>query len=118
MPITVIVSAELAATHCWPNAPADVAFLRHPHRHLFKVRVGVSEVHDFVEDGRETEFILFKARLVACLGTIGNAGTAGVRDIGTMSCENLAMELLSKLGDNVSFVEVLEDGENGIRLDV
>lgn len=97
--------------HKWPEA--DVEFLRHPHRHLFRVRVE-AEVTD---DNRQVEFIRMKgiARHAFCRLSLSSDFDL-VCDFGSMSCEMLAKRLMLNLADSfptVVSVEVSEDGENG-----
>lgn len=47
--------------HRWPDAPPDVAFLRFPHRHMFKFEVELRVWHC----DRDIEFILLKRELQA-----------------------------------------------------
>ncbi len=92
--------------HCYPDAPDDVAFLRHPHRHLFQFKVWIEVFHN----DRDIEFIQFKRRLEALYDT----GTLNLRD---KSCEMIADELHGWLNQDypnrAMAIEVSEDGENG-----
>jgi len=104
----IFVTTSFPALHYWSEAPDEVAFLRQPHRHLFKVRAELTVTHD----DRELEFILIKRRLDAWLMSGYPGGEAM-----PASCESIAEEIAKFLGrlypDRVHSVEVSEDGENG-----
>lgn len=95
--------------HRWPEAPDDVAFLRHRHRHQFSTRVEVRVEHD----DRDVEFI----RLKRCVSAFIEARFAGDND--AASCEHMARRIAAHLdakGYSVARVVVSEDGENGADL--
>lgn len=107
----VWVRFQVEGIHRYPAAAedpklADVAFLAHPHRHIFHF-----EVHVSVEgNDREIEFILLKRY---CQSLYGD----GTLQANNKSCEMLAEDLIAKLqqkypGRNYT-VFVSEDGENG-----
>ena len=96
------VTLTYEALHFWANADSlpKVAFLKHPHRHLFEItlRKRVSE------NDRQIEFILFKREVLDYLARYEH-------DFGGQSCEMIAEELLTHF--DCSLVKVMEDGENG-----
>lgn len=94
---------QFPALHCWPGAQAPVEFLRHPHRHMFKIKCTAPVDHN----DRDIEFLTIKAQMQKFC----DERYAG-RDLGRMSCEDIATELLEQFED-VRVVEVSEDGENG-----
>ncbi len=101
------ITFALHGIHRYPDAPEEVAYLRDPHRHLFKFKVTISVFHD----DREVEFHMLQNW---CKGLYGS----GVLSMDYKSCEMLARELLLKLfekyGPARSYeVEVSEDGECG-----
>lgn len=102
MNVRVFATTSFEGFHCWPDAPAEVAFLRTMHRHRFHVRV---EVAVNMLD-REVEFILLQRKVCNLIGF-----TLEQTDVGTWSCERWATFLLDRLG--AARVEVNEDGENG-----
>ena len=54
---SIWINTEFNATHCWPECPIDeVEYLRHEHRHTFKVKVQLEVIHN----DRDVEFIVFK----------------------------------------------------------
>jgi hypothetical protein len=100
------VTFALPGIHRYPNAPDDVAYLRDPHRHLFKFRVTVNVLHN----DREIEFHQF-------LNFCTSQYATGTLQLNYKSCEMLAEELITVLSEkykNRLFeVEVSEDGECG-----
>ena len=85
-----------------------MAFLAHPHRHIFHFRVEVSVDHD----NRDIEFIQLKRKLVKFVDLNG---------MDYKSCEMLAREIASFVYDEYSpdalLVSVAEDNENGAILE-
>lgn len=106
----VVITFQLEGFHSWPRAPyvfPDVAFLADRHRHMFHFKL-VKQVH---HDDRDVEFIRWKREVVQWLQhQYGEFGKAPLQ-FGTMSCEQIAKELLQKY--DCTSVEVWEDGENG-----
>jgi hypothetical protein len=106
---TIFVTFQHEGIHRYPDAPAGVEFLKHPHRHIFHFKATVSVEHN----DRDIEFILFKRELESLYAN-------GAMEIDHKSCEMLAEELINYIvkaypGRQVS-VEVSEDGENGATL--
>ncbi len=98
----VAVRMDFEALHCWPTCPfEDVSFLKTIHRHRFFVVLKKEIVGD-----REVEFIQLQRKVKEFI-TENYEG----KDLGSMSCEKIAEELLDKF--EASFVSVLEDNENG-----
>lgn len=105
----IIVRTQFEGIHCYPAAPEEVAFLRHPHRHMFHVEVEIEVFHD----DRELEFIMVKRDLDKFLQSI--------KAVLTASCEMIACKIQSYIkeqypsGSHSRFVnvKVFEDGENG-----
>lgn len=88
-----------------PNL-ADVSFLGHPHRHMFKFKVWIEVFHD----DRDLEFIQFKRWLEAMYGD-------GTLELDFKSCEMISDALYEQIttkypGRHIT-IEVSEDGENG-----
>lgn len=103
----ITVRFKREALHYWADAPAEVAFLRHPHRHEFLVEVSIRVNHD----ERELEFFLFRQECEQ-LCTIPN----GLSEPAVpKSCETFAKELLTALLQyyrRPMTITVSEDGEN------
>ena len=103
------VSFQKEGIHCYPEAAtnpdlADVAFLAHPHRHMFHFKVRMTVKHD----NRDVEFIQLKRALENHVDT---------NDLNNKSCEMMAQNIINYLMDNYKYrefvVSVFEDGENG-----
>lgn len=106
---TIFVTFQKEGIHRYPDAPAGVEFLQHPHRHIFHFRVTVDVFHN----DRDIEFILFKRELESLY-------SAQTLQVDFKSCEMLAEDLIDYIskkypGRKIS-VEVSEDGENGATL--
>ncbi len=103
----IFVTFQKEGIHCYPDAPAGVEFLKHPHRHMFHFRVDIEVWHD----DRDIEFILFKRELEALYGE------SGTMDLNHKSCEMTADNLAEYIQDAYPGrdlkIEVSEDGENG-----
>lgn len=102
----IIVKTQFEGFHNWPDAPQQVAFLRHPHRHVFYVEAVIP-----IESDRQLEFFMVKDQLDDFIGY--EFGT----DLGSTSCETMA-ELIGEFARKtyeVSYVsvKVSEDNENG-----
>lgn len=104
--ITVKFSRE--AVHYWAGAALfpEVAFLQHPHRHVFHVSVQIEVQHD----DREIEFFLFRRECEGLCTIPRNWSPVA------SSCEKFARELAEQVivrypGRRVS-VSVSEDNEN------
>ena len=100
------VTFQRKGIHAYPSAPADVQYLSHPHRHLFKFKVTVSVLHE----DREVEFHQF-------LNWLESLYDSSVLVLCSKSCEMLAEELLllieEKYPNRFVEVEVSEDSECG-----
>lgn len=106
----VIVRTRFEGTHCWPQAPLEVSYLRFQHRHEFHVELKIEVRHD----DRELEFILLKKDLRLFLGSGFNKETD--------SCEAMAKSIIewakSKYGLGRFYsCAVFEDGENGAQVE-
>ena len=104
---TVWVTLQVEGIHCWPRCPfEEVAFLRHPHRHMFHIKAWKAVHHD----DRDVEFIMFKREIEQWIyDTYG--GEYGACNFEDMSCEAIAKVLMDHFG--LEKCEVSEDGENG-----
>lgn len=99
---TLHVVTKFEAFHRWVDAPADVAFLRSYHRHVFNVRVYIPVTHD----NRQVEFFQFRRKVDVYITT-----TLAGREF-ELSCEQIAKMILETFPEAVA-VEVKEDDENG-----
>ena len=100
------VTFQKEGIHCYPDAPAGVEFLKHPHRHMFHFKVQIEVFHD----DRDIEFILFKRELEGLY-------TNGTLQLDYRSCEMMADDLADYIKVNYPgrhlVITVSEDGENG-----
>ncbi len=104
----VYAQVQIEGIHFWQDAPMDVYYLRSPHRHIFHIKAAVQVNHD----NREVEFIMLGHAIEAWLKiSFGKTRKDGALDLGQMSCEQLAQNLLDDFG--LYSCEVSEDGENG-----
>lgn len=103
---TIFIKTDFEGIHCYPNAPEEVAFLRHPHRHRFHVRIDLEVTHS----DRDVEFIMFRREIDAMIAE-------RITDMQHRSCEMICEILLeyvtTKYTQRDCTVEVSEDGENG-----
>ena len=108
------VKLRFEGVHHYPNAPHEVSFLRHPHRHLFYVEVSVEQFHD----ERDVEYIILKRWLRG--EVIAPNLSRWNSDENTDSCETMARHILRKLIERFPnrdiSVKVSEDEENGATL--
>lgn len=122
---TIYVKTQFTGFHCWPAAPAEVAFLRNLHRHVFHVEVHLKVVHD----DRDVEFFMFKEDLDRI---IKQELLPSLVINPHQSCEMLAKSLYEKLQTYAYLTEnprypyfglttkiiVSEDGENGAVIEI
>ena len=106
---TIWVTWDREGMHRYPAAPEEVAFLRHPHRHIFKFRAEIEVFHD----DRDIEFFIMKKDLQE------NVWPLQV-EFDYKSCEMLAKDVVTYLttkypGRSIT-VDCSEDGENGATL--
>lgn len=106
-----VVTTSFEGFHRYPNAPDQVSFLRHRHRHVFHVTVWVEQFHT----DRDIEYLTLKSWLNETLSRTHWPESA--------SCEFMAETLGREIVMwNESYdasnkrdvkVQVMEDGENG-----
>lgn len=110
------VKTEFRGIHCWPECPYDdVSFLRHPHRHTFKVEVKVEVDHC----DRDIEFFRLQHDVDKAINTAFGQDYKEIEpiELGRKSCEDIAEAIGEVLytqsiydhGDMV--ISVSEDGE-------
>lgn len=100
-----IVYGEFEAIHYWQNAPESESYLRNEHRHLFKVRVRIDQLHG----DRDIEYYNFKKWL--------NEKFREMKKPVTFSCEQYCVQISNTIStrypDRYLIVEVTEDGFEG-----
>lgn len=117
MQTIIFCKTQFEGMHCYPKAPREVAFLKVPHRHMFGIEVGL----EVFNDDREVEFIMLKRNVEVFLNKhFDRCYTGMCADLGTMSCEQIAKEIIGYLEEcycketkRTITVTVDEDGENG-----
>lgn len=111
MKTTVIINIEIEGFHNYPEAPLQVEFLKYPHRHLFSVKAG----YKVKDDNREKEIFIQQEYIKEYI----NEAFGVPAQFGAMSCEMIAKEIL-EYGeiDGLIWVEVLEDGKGGARVEL
>ena len=104
MRTSIVVSLRVEGIHCWPDCDiAEVSFLRDPHRHVFHIKAKKPVTHA----DRDIEIIMLKREIQTFLShTFGPTC-----NFESMSCEHIAQKLVRVF--ELSYCEVLEDGENG-----
>lgn len=103
----IFVTSSFSAIHNWPECDLEgVYFLKYPHRHVFHIKVYFE-----TEGNREKEFILEKNSLDSYISK-----AFANKNIGSMSCEQIAEKILRHTG--AIRVEVSEDNENGAIIEV
>jgi hypothetical protein len=122
---SVWTTLDVVGFHYWPDAPGEVEHLASRHRHLFKIRVGLSVSHA----DRAIEFQLLKRNTLAFIETEFGRGNyedhfGSIRPVvdefefGTKSCEMIAQAIIVFLIDFYPSsypyeASVSEDGESG-----
>lgn len=107
----VILDFEIEGFHNYPTPPKQVEFLKYPHRHIFQVKVGLK----VTDSDREREIFIEQDNLKHYLGEAYGVPC----DFGSMSCELIAEEILTfAQDDGCVWVEVLEDGKGGARVEL
>lgn len=106
------VKTQFEGLHCWPDAPDEVKFLSHTHRHMFHVVLRIPVNHN----DRELEFVMVKRELEKFINDRYSWPDAPMA-LGRMSCEDVAISIATwarvKYGRTGIEVGVFEDGENG-----
>jgi len=101
----IFVTGTYIAFHNWEEAPREVSFLRHVHRHVFFYRVEVEVKHN----DREIEFFTLKSKIEEYIDNMHKV------DVG--SCELQAENLLDYIQGLYNWryvcVSISEDNENG-----
>lgn len=102
----IYVKFQKEGIHKYPDAPDEVSFLRHPHRHIFHFVVSISvEHHD-----RDLEFFIEK-------NFMEKLYDGGTLQLDYKSCEMMAEDLFEQISTRYAGrdiqIQVSEDDENG-----
>jgi len=101
----IVINLRHEATHYWKDCNlSDVEYLKHPHRHEFHITC--KKVVDHKD--RDIEFITMKQNIQRWLKAVIGKQLHG------LSCEALGCLIMEKF--KLSYVQVLEDGENGAEI--
>lgn len=110
---TINVQTQFEGFHKYDNAPAEVEFLKYPHRHIFYVDISIEVFHD----DRELEFIMVKRMIEDYIkSTYQPESTGEMVLLGSceMIAEDILVLLIESFGSSRAYsVCVSEDGENG-----
>jgi len=105
------ITTEKIGFHNWPEAPEEVEFLQHKHRHKFMFKVAIEVGHN----DRDIEFFLFKRFVDGVLVEIFEELEERA------SCEMIAHDLWEEI--TIAYpnrhikISVSEDGEVGVDMD-
>lgn len=108
---SIIVKLQVEGIHFWKDAAEvipEMDYLAHPHRHIFHIKCEKRVRHD----DRDVEIIMFKREIIEFITT----SYGSPAKFGGMSCEMIAAQLQHKFG--LMSCEVLEDNENGARVEL
>lgn len=113
MYIEVIIDFEIEAIHQWKDCNiTEVEFLKHKHRHLFKIRGGFG----VEKEDRELEIFYLQAQIQNFLeNKFPKYNNSNIIDLGNSSCETVAILILQNFA-KANWVEVLEDGKGGAKV--
>ena len=107
---SIVINLQIEGMHYWKEAKEklpEVAFLSHPHRHIFHIKAKKDVSHD----DRDIEIIMFKNKIERYLKDRYGFFQTNFQG---RSCEMIASELLDVF--DLNECEVLEDGENGAQV--
>lgn len=101
---------QIEGFHCWPGAPESMAYLANRHRHMFVIRCRYLVEHD----DRAIEINKTQRCIEATMRELYGIPM----ELGAMSCEMLAREIIKRdaFGNPCVQVTVLEDGYGGATL--
>jgi hypothetical protein len=102
--MNIIINTRFSAVHLWPDCDLEeVYYLRFPHRHEFHVKVKAPVSHE----NRDIEFILLKNKIERWISENWDK-----KNLKQKSCETMCNDLMYNFPE-LTYVSVLEDGENG-----
>jgi hypothetical protein len=102
--INIIINTKFPAIHFWPDCDIDeVSYLKNYHRHEFHVQAKAPVTHE----NRDIEFIQLKNKIDKWIYENWHN-----KNLQAKSCETMCTELMFTFPE-LSYVRVLEDGENG-----
>lgn len=107
--VQVIIKLTIEGFHNWPDAIDEVDFLEHRHRHSFEIEAAVRVSHT----DRDKEIFLLRNMVREYL----NESYGYPCEFGSMSCEDIAVELFEFLQpENPIYVKVMEEQTGGAKI--
>ena len=103
----VICNVAVPGFHRWEEAFKEVDYLRNVHRHVFEIEAGFQ----VTKNNREIEIIDTQNKITKYLFLKYGAVCSMECDFDTMSCEDIAEDILKQF--NAYYVKVTEDGFGG-----
>ena len=100
----ISVNVKVEAFHCWPEPCQGREYLSNPHLHQFDIRIWLPVRHS----DRQVEFHDLKESLAKAARKIAKPFDQGFLDFGSLSCEQIGLEILKDMKD-VSSARVAED---------
>ena len=113
MKANIIVTLQVEAIHCWPNAKntlPQMAFLSDPHRHIFWITAKKKVDHG----DRQIEIIKFKRELQDYFQRLYFSKELNMCNFEHRSCEMLCEDLMEAY--DLEYIQILEDNECGSEL--
>lgn len=108
---TVITQFSITGFHGYPDAPEKVKFLRHNHRHDFKIKCG----YKVTDSNREKEIFICRDEVIDYL----HEAYGSPCQFSDMSCEMIAEEIMDfGKEDKMIWCEVWEEETGGARVEV
>ncbi|MFH1462060.1 MAG: hypothetical protein ABIF12_03885 [bacterium] len=107
--IWAIISTSFEGIHQYPDAPKEVSFLKHLHRHIFHVKIFIEQFHN----DRDVEFIMFKRFIEKIINNKKFPKSASCEMVSDFIYE----EIIKKYPKRRIKIEVFEDQENGSQIE-
>ena len=107
--IWAVVSTSFEGIHKYPDAPKSVSFLRHPHRHIFHLKIYIEQFHN----DRDVEFIIFKRFVNKIIKDEDFPKSASCE----MMSDFIYEEIIKKYPERKIKIEIFEDQENGSQIE-
>ena len=108
---TVSATIQVVGHHSWPNAPAEVLFLRAAHRHLFVITATFNVGHA----DRQLEFFMLQRKMRIIIASAFEIVYVGEYNFENCSCEHVAEKIGIAFANKsmpIQSVTVSEDTEN------
>lgn len=107
----VIIKFCIPGFHYYPEAPTEVSFLQHRHRHTFNIECG----YKVIDLDREKEIFIYRDIVIEYL----TESYGYPCEFKNMSCEMIAKEILEfGIDDGMIWAEVREEETGGARVSI